>query len=424
MYLFLRCLMLALGSLPMATLAGAEQPSLWPAHDTSRPRPQVITPASSHGQPPSDAIVLFDGTSLAAWESAEGAAPKWRLVDGLFIAAPDSGPVQTKAAFGDAQFHIEWSAPKPAKGKGQGRGNSGVYFMQKYEVQILDSFENKTYADGQAAAIYGQNPPMVNACRAPGEWQSYDIIFRQPRFRSDGALSQPAVVTVFHNGVLVQDHFQLWGPTNWLKYDRYTAHADKLPIRLQDHGNPVRFRNIWLRELPEPPSFMGLPAAAPAVELTAEQLEPLLGDYERFRVSRTGDQLKLHFFGRAFDLVPQTPSKFAFRHTDASVTFDIVDGVVEAMVVDLMGDQNIARKLSKPTGEVRPMQPDKQQDDQTTAGYIGLTEEAAIALARQENRPCRVVERDGQPFPVTRDYRPQRVNLRVRDGVVYAASRG
>ena len=329
-------------------LVSAQPLSPWPAHDTDRPRPSVV--AAPPGQPPADAIVLFDGSSLNAWQAADGSPTKWELADGCLVATPHSGPLQTKAAFGDVQLHLEWSAPTPVAGRGQGRGNSGVYLMQKYEVQILDSFENETYADGQAAALYGQSPPLVNVCRPPGEWQTYDIVFRRPRFDQRGRLTKPAVMTVFHNGVLVQDHFELWGPTNWLEYDAYAPHPDRLPIRLQDHGNPVRFRSIWLRELAEPAKFVGLPQAAAKIELPTDYLQSLTGPYEGFRVSLDRDQLLLHFFGRAFQLVPESETRFVFRNTGAAVTFHVTDGRATSMEVDLMGDKQTAKRIdSKPS---------------------------------------------------------------------------
>jgi hypothetical protein len=169
--------------------------------------------------------------------------------DGYMEAVKGSGSVRTAQGFGDCQLHVEWAAPTPAVGSDQDRGNSGVFLMDTYEVQILDSYENKTYADGSAAAIYGQFPPLVNACRRPGEWQTYDIVFHRPRFDGSGALVSPARMTVFHNGILVHDNDELTGPTAWKARPPYKAHADRLPISLQDHSHPVRFRNIWIRDL-------------------------------------------------------------------------------------------------------------------------------------------------------------------------------
>ena len=206
------------------------------------PEPRVVTPGKQSADPPSDAIVLFDGKDLSAWNGAE----QWRVKDGVAIVG--AGNIASKQAFGDCQLHVEWSAPVPTKGKGQGRGNSGIYLMGLYEVQVLDSYQNKTYFDGQAGAVYKQSPPMVNAMRPPGEWNSYDILFSAPRFAEDGTLQSPAYVTVLHNGVVLHNHFPLSGGTVWEAPAKYKPHAAKLPIMLQDHGGPVRYRNIWVRE--------------------------------------------------------------------------------------------------------------------------------------------------------------------------------
>ncbi len=197
--------------------------------------------------------MLFDGSSLAAWCAAGSAdAPaRWRVADGYFEVVRRTGNIATRGHFGDVQLHLEWAAPLPAKGSGQDRGNSGVFLMGLYEIQILDSYENPTYPDGQAAAVYGQYPPLVNASRRPGEWQSYDIVFRRPRFAPGGSLIAPAYVTVLHNGVLVQNHVALSGPTKHQQRPPYAMHPDKLPLVLQNHGSPVRFRNVWIRELEE-----------------------------------------------------------------------------------------------------------------------------------------------------------------------------
>lgn len=205
------------------------------------PKPKVISPGDA-GKAPSDAVVLFDGTDMSAWEGSP-----WIVRDGHAIAS--KGGIRSKQGFGSCQLHVEWAAPDEVKGSGQGRGNSGVYLMGRYEVQILDSYENETYFDGQAGAIYKQHPPLVNACRKPGHWQSYDIIFSAPQFGKEGKVVEPARVTVLHNGVLIQNHFELQGSTAWHKPPEYSKHEDKLPIHLQFHGNPLRFRNIWVREL-------------------------------------------------------------------------------------------------------------------------------------------------------------------------------
>ena len=205
--------------------------------------------------PPSDAIVLFDGKSLAKWRSSDSthSPAKWKVADGYMEVAPGTGGIETRDAFGDCQLHIEWRAPTPAKGEGQARGNSGVFLMGMYEVQVLDSYNNITYADGQAAAVYGQYPPLVNASRPPGEWQSYDIVWHRPHFDAQGRLASAARITVFFNGLLAQDNVILTGPTAHQHRPPYHAHADALPLGLQDHGDPVRFRNIWIRTL-EPAS--------------------------------------------------------------------------------------------------------------------------------------------------------------------------
>jgi hypothetical protein len=214
----------------------------------------VVDPGTASGQdqpgrPPSDAIVLFDGKDLSEWQGANGTQAKWKVENGYMEVVRGTFGISTRQGFGDCQLHVEFRTPFPATGEGQGRGNSGVFLMSKYEVQVLDSYENKTYPDGQAAAVYGQYPPLVNASRPPGQWQSYDIIFRRPRFDKDGKLLNPARLTVLHNGVLVQDNVELTGPTGHHERPPYQPHADRLPISLQDHGNPVRYRNIWLRDL-------------------------------------------------------------------------------------------------------------------------------------------------------------------------------
>jgi hypothetical protein len=205
------------------------------------PEPPVIDPGAAGGVP-SDAIVLFDGKSLDGWENGD----KWKIEDGVATAA--GGTITSKQKFGDCQLHVEFATPEEVKGNGQGRGNSGIYLMGRYEVQVLDSYDNQTYFDGQCGAIYKEQPPMVNACRKPGEWQTYDIVFNAPRFNADGSLHTPGYVTVLHNGVLLHNHFELLGVTSYTEPARYIAHADRESLQIQFHGNPVRFRNIWLRE--------------------------------------------------------------------------------------------------------------------------------------------------------------------------------
>jgi len=218
----------------------------WLIHDVNRPAPPVI----SAGEIPSDAIVLFDGKNLSQWTDTKGNPSKWIVGDGYMEAVKDSGYIQTKQKFGSCQLHVEFATPSKVTGTSQGRGNSGVFLMA-YEVQVLDSYDNKTYPDGQCSALYGRAVPLVNACRKPGEWQSYDIIFHRPIFKGNKVVRK-ATFTVLQNGVLVQDHVELQGGTGWKgphAISDYEPHADKMPIQLQDHGNPVRFRNIWVRGL-------------------------------------------------------------------------------------------------------------------------------------------------------------------------------
>lgn len=213
----------------------------------AEPEPPIVTPGSENQLPPSDAIVLFDGKDFSKWQTTnkEGGEPKWEIVDGA-MQVKKGGSIRTKEEFGDVQLHVEWAAPAKVEGEGQGRGNSGVYLMGRYEIQVLDSYENKTYPNGQAASFYGHNAPLVNASRKPGQWQTYDIIFRAPKKAADGTIT-PGSFTVIHNGVLVQDHIPVkGGATTAAAFQNF---AEKGPIVLQDHGNPVRFRNIWIRKL-------------------------------------------------------------------------------------------------------------------------------------------------------------------------------
>jgi hypothetical protein len=212
------------------------------------PVPPVVTPGRD-GVPPSDAVVLFDGSDLLAWEAEVGGDAGWRVEGGAVTVVPRTGSIRTRQGFGDVQLHIEWRTPAQVRGEGQDRGNSGIYFMQRYELQVLDSYENQTYSNGQAGSIYKQHIPLVNASRPPGDWQSYDVVFMAPRFASDGTLLRPAYMTVFQNGVLIQNHVELEGPTLYIGEPEYEAHADRLPLLLQDHGNPVSYRNIWAREI-------------------------------------------------------------------------------------------------------------------------------------------------------------------------------
>ena len=310
--------------------SGQAQPDPnWLNHDRSRPLPAVVDPGTvgtpeRPGQPPSDAVVLFDGKDLSQWVALDGRPTQWVIRDGAMECVPGSGYIRTLQCFGDSQFHIEWATPASVMGEGQGRGNSGVFFgLNRYEVQVLDSHNNKTYADGSAASIYGQYPPLVNASRSPGEWQSYDIIWKAPRFGNDGELLARARVTVIHNGVLVQNNVELTGPTSWLERAPYIAHPEKLPIAFQDHGNPVRYRNIWIRELGE--------AGKPEFMLPDALLDTYTGDYERTRsdtvhIRRAPDgRLSLSFNNATFLMHAESPTRFFARTTDVQCEFQFTD---------------------------------------------------------------------------------------------------
>ncbi len=228
----------------------------WMVHDENRPAPPVITPGTCDTQvaakPPSDAVVLFDGKDLSNWSDEKSKPSRWIVRDGYMESVKGAGYVRTKQQFGSCQLHVEFATPSVVSGTGQGRGNSGVFLQGHYEIQVLDSYENKTYPDGQCGALYGRSVPLVNACCKPGQWQTYDVVYHRPFFDSAGKVTRKATFTVFQNGVLIQDHVELQGGTNWLGphvVADYVAHGDQGPIMLQDHSNPVRFRNIWIREL-------------------------------------------------------------------------------------------------------------------------------------------------------------------------------
>ena len=226
----------------------------WMVHDESRPAPVVVTPGEGCGDAPADAIALFDGTeaSMTNWSDNKGNASKWVCRDGYMESVKGAGYIQTKQEFGSCQLHVEFATPARVKGNGQGRGNSGVFLHGKDEIQVLDSYDNFTYPDGQCSALYGRAVPLVNACRKPGQWQSYDIIYHRPEFDADGKVTKKATFTVLQNGVVVQDHVVLEGGTDWRgghAVSDYAPHGDAGPIMFQDHGNPVRYRNIWVRKL-------------------------------------------------------------------------------------------------------------------------------------------------------------------------------
>jgi hypothetical protein len=229
----------------------------WHVHDSRRPHPGTVTPGTEStpqqpGKAPSDAIVLFDGRDLSHWMTSRNgklSAPAWKLGNGFMEVAVGTGDLVSKEKFGDAQIHVEWTAPLPPHGSSQERGNSGVIIMSHYEIQVLDNYQNPTYADGYAGAIYGQFPPLALPARPPGQWQTYDIVFEAPRFEN-GKVIKPAYATVLYNGVLVQNHQAIIGAVAYREVGAYKPHAAEEPLMLQDHGNPVRFRNVWVRPLP------------------------------------------------------------------------------------------------------------------------------------------------------------------------------
>jgi len=295
---------------------GAKAARQFRIHDPARPRPPIVDPGSAStpqqpGKPPSDAVILFDGRDVSNWRAMDGSPAKWVIKDGVMESVKGSGYVRTLQAFGDCQLHVEWATPAKVEGKSQGRGNSGVFLMNTYEVQVLDSFNNDTYPDGQASAVYGQYPPQVNASRGPAEWQTYDIVFHRPHFDEEGKVVRSARVTVLHNGVLVQDNVEIVGPTTWMNRPPYRPHPDKMPLALQDHGNPVRFRNIWVRELPARPAAER--AKDTEVFLGGALLEPYVGEYQGegtplITVTRDRDQLFATFAGN--------PARPIFAHSE------------------------------------------------------------------------------------------------------------
>lgn len=332
----------------IAVLSAAPDPT-WLGHDRERPMAPSVTPATPSsqeqpGRPPSDATVLFDGKDLSPWVAMDGSPTKWIVRDGALECVPGSGYVRSLQSFGDCQLHVEWAAPTPPRGESQGRGNSGVFFgFGRYEVQVLDSYEAKTYADGAAASVYGQYPPLANASLPPGQWQTYDMVWTAPCFDAEGNLLSKAHLTVFHNGVLVQNNVELTGPTGWIGRAPYKAHPERMPIAFQDHGNPVRYRNVWVRELnrPRQKEFM-LPDAL---------LESYAGEYGRGRsngvkIRRLPDGLLgLTLSGVEVILHAASPTKFYALMTDLQCEFIFTDA---------------GKKVAVSVGEdPRPMQLDR-----------------------------------------------------------------
>jgi hypothetical protein len=305
--------------------------------------------------PPSDAVVLFDGQGLDAWRDRDRGPARWEVRDGYMEAVPGSGYLVTAQGFGDVQLHVEWAAPNPPHGAGQERGNSGVFLMGKYEVQILDSYQSDTYPDGQAGSIYGQYPPLANVCLPPGEWQAFDIVFRRPRFDHQGQVVKPARMTVVHNGVLVQDACELWGPTSWLKNFPYEAHPDRLPLALQDHGNPIRFRNIWLRELPEvAPPGPSQPLVRQYHPVPLEQLERVAGAYvfadgTPLSVTHVEGRLWLQPSGRQrLELMPVSGTEFMLRSTAGQVEFRGDEAGAPREIVMTLGGRTYEGRRAEP----------------------------------------------------------------------------
>jgi hypothetical protein len=306
----------------------------WLQHDIRRPKPPVVEPAGEviSARPPKHALVLFDGSNLDAWKAADGGPARWAIVDGTLETRPGTGAIETKRTFGDIQLHVEWAAPSPPVGTGQDRGNSGVFLMGQFEIQVLDSYRADTYADGQAAAIYGEFPPLLNASRPPGQWQSYDIAFRRPRFDTAGKLLEPARITVFHNGVLVQNNEEPFGPTTWLRWYPYTDQGATGPIALQDHDHPVHYRNIWVCELPERPAPTPADLARPrVVTLPAELLDRYAGQYQLkpgpdspiATIRREDGHLTvaLPFRPQPLAVEPISETEFDMPYTDGRLTF-------------------------------------------------------------------------------------------------------
>jgi hypothetical protein len=331
---------LGLVALTSLSLSAAPDPN-WLGHDRDRPMAVVVDPGTAStqeqpGKPPGDATVLFDGADNSQWVAMDGSPTKWIVHDGAFECVPGSGYARTLQSFGDCQLHVEWTSPNPPHGKSQGRGNSGVFFgYDRYEVQVLDSYQSKTYADGAAASVYGQYPPLVNVTRPPGQWQTYDIVWTAPRFDADGNLVSKARETIFHNGVLVQNNVELTGPTGWIGRVPYKAHPERLPIALQDHGNPVRYRNVWVRELGSPrhKEYM----------LPNKVLDSYVGDYPRGKddvthVHRLPDGLlSLTISGQELVMHAMSPTRFFALTTDVQCEFK-VDGAKKDISISVGED--------------------------------------------------------------------------------------
>lgn len=333
----------------LGTQLMAQPDPQWLAHDRLRPQPLVVDPGKPSTQdqvgiPPSDSVVLFNGKDLSSWVSMDGSPTRWIVKDGYMECVRGSGYIRTLQNFGDCQLHVEWCAPVPAEGTGQGRGNSGVFLgRDRYEVQVLDSYGNTTYSDGSASSVYGQYPPTVNASLPPGKWQSYDIIYTAPRFCSEGKLISKARLTVIHNGVLVQNNVELTGPTGWLERAPYTVHPEKQPISLQDHGNPVRYRNIWVRELGK--------QGKKELTLADKLLKSYTGTYEmnpdfKVDISLENSQLIAKFAGARFVLFAESETRFFAKTTDVQFQFfSNSEGTVDKIVFSVGEGAMNAKKI-------------------------------------------------------------------------------
>jgi Domain of Unknown Function (DUF1080)/Domain of unknown function (DUF3471) len=325
----------------------------WKSHDMSRPRPQVVEALlqSLPAPAPPNAIVLFEGKDLSQWTNAKNEATEWKVENGYMEIVPGTGGIQTKKGFGDVYLHVEWASPSPAKDTSQDRGNSGIFLMGLYELQVLDSYHADTYADGQAGALYGQVPPRFNVCKAPGEWQAYDIFFRRPRFADDSSLISPASITVLHNGILIQDNEKYFGPTSWLKFLPYAKHADQLPLMLQEHNCAVRFRNIWALALPEnanPPATY----ADKAVNIPDMKVENYTGVYDRpgtnapITITVKGNKLFGNFFWRPgeLEMLSLSSTEFVLKDTDAQIKFELDNNGKATALVFTVGGKDMPAK--------------------------------------------------------------------------------
>jgi hypothetical protein len=332
------------GSVMVASQMQAQPDPQYKIHDFTRPQPEQIDPGfvgdnQRTGKAPSDAVVLFDGAGLDNWVAMDGSPTKWVIKDGIMECVPGSGYVRSLQCFGDCQLHVEWAEPENISGSSQGRGNSGVFLGgARYEIQVLDSYKNVTYPDGHAGSIYAQYPPEVLPIRKPGEWNIYDIIYVAPRFEKDGTLKSPARVTLFFNGVLVQWNKELTGPTGWLSRAPYEAHDYKQPIALQDHGNPVKFRNIWVRE-------MG--SKEKVFQYSNQYLDGLTGIYKgghSWEIYRDGNSLYLSWpnnRANPWKMTAESTTHFVTERTDFAFDFADFDdkGVAQTVYWTMEGNK-------------------------------------------------------------------------------------